>query len=90
LDGQPLGEACLAEFRIIEGSQHNWAKWNFLVHCRHTTRIWSSAMEWLGIIEGNQHNWANLTISEWWEIMAGGFAQNRKGMASVTLLVTFF
>jgi hypothetical protein len=61
---------------------------HLFVHYRYTTRLWSSVKQWLAIVEGSQQDWPNVTISEWWEFMAGDQAQNRKAMASITLLVS--
>jgi hypothetical protein len=62
---------------------------HLFVHCRFTTCIWHSIMEWLGIVSGINHDWSNYTLSGWWDMMAGGSSKNRKAIASLTLLVTW-
>jgi hypothetical protein len=62
---------------------------HLFVHCRFTTRLWTAVKQWLDISEDVQHDSTNFTISEWWQFMAGGSANNRKAMASITLLVSW-
>jgi hypothetical protein len=63
---------------------------HLFVNCRYTTRLWNSVIQWLAINVGHQHHHGtNLTVPEWWELMAGEHATNRKAMASITLLVTW-
>jgi hypothetical protein len=33
--------------------------------------------------------WANLSIQEWWSQLAEGASPNRKGLASLTLLIVW-
>jgi hypothetical protein len=62
---------------------------HLFVHCRFTIRIWRLIEVWLGLQGLQTAQWTNLSISEWWSLLAEGASPNRKGLASLTLLVVW-
>jgi hypothetical protein len=48
-------------------------------------RLWDKAKEGFDILASHVKNWAGLSFPEWWTMISLG--QNRKGMASLAMLI---
>ena len=62
---------------------------HLFVHCRYTIRIWGLVKDWLGLYSIDTQLWQPLSLSSWWLLMTGPSSQNRKAVASITLLVSW-
>lgn len=64
--------------RVLESVEH------LFVHCRFSIRIWALIKDWLGLHLLFPNTWTTLPLIDWWNLMT-----KHKGMASITLLVTW-
>jgi hypothetical protein len=71
------------------GKQTEETNDHLFVHYRFTVRIWRLIKDWMGLQGVQPMQWENLSIKEWWSLLAEGASPNRKGLASLTLLAAW-
>jgi hypothetical protein len=63
---------------------------HLLFKCRFTIRIWRSLKEWLGLSDLEPREWNNITsVKEWWNIAINKKGEDRRGLASLAMLVSW-
>jgi hypothetical protein len=62
---------------------------HIFVHCRFTIRIWELLKNWCGLYDVHLRHWADLSIKDWWSLLAEKSTHQRKALASLSLLTVW-